>query len=355
MKKIKEVLFEKNIGVGYLYFYVHMVTEILCFFVLSRVVGDSPFVWIFPLIYDSLAFMPQGIIGAISDKYPKIPVGIIGTILLVIGVIGCEVNFLPGRFSELIILCLGNAFLHVAGAEVTLRSSEGKLSHSAIFVAGGSFGVIIGKLLGKMPISYCWMCLLGLTMIPFILLGEEYRKENEKPCNNFNYQNEKIKPGIVVILAVLIVIVRGYMGYGIPLSWNKSILQSITLFCIMGTGKALGGILSDLIGMRKVAVLSMLIATPFLIIGDNHMFISLIGVMFFSMTMAVTLGLLTSVLKRKPGIAFGLTTIGLFLGTIPVFFFKIKTGLLNSIMISSLSIICCIIALFIIRKEDKHE
>ena len=355
MKKIKDVLFAKNICVGYLYFYVHMITEILCFFVLSRVVGNLPFIWIFPLIYDSFAFMPQGIIGAISDKYPKIPIGIIGTILLIFGVISCHINFLPGKFTGLIILCLGNTFLHVAGAEVTLRSSEGKLSHSAIFVSGGSFGVIIGKILGTLPISYWWMCILGLTMIPFITLGEEYRKENEKTCNNFNYQNEKISPGLIVILAVIIVIVRGYMGYGIPQSWNKSLIQMITLFCIMGLGKALGGILSDLIGMRKVAVLSMLISTPFLIIGDNHMFISLIGVMFFSMTMAVTLGLLTSVLKRKPGLAFGLTTIGLFLGTVPVFFFRIKTGLINSIMITLLSIICCIISLIIIRKEDNSE
>ena len=45
----------------------------------------------------------------------------------------------------LIILCLGNACIHVRGAEITLNNSYGKLSHSAIFVAGGSFGVITGK------------------------------------------------------------------------------------------------------------------------------------------------------------------------------------------------------------------
>ena len=65
--------------------------------------------------------------------------------------------------------------------------------------------------------------------------------------------------------------------------------------------------------MRKTAIISTLCALPFLIIGDNLMLVSIIGVMFFSMTMSITLGLLASVLKQTPGLAFGLTTIGLFL------------------------------------------
>ena len=63
-------------------------------------------------------------------------------------------------------------------------------------------------------------------------------------------------------------------------------------------------------------------ALPFLFLGDNLMLVSLIGVMFFSMTMSITLALLVSVLQKTPGLAFGFTTIGLFLGTAPIFFFK---------------------------------
>ena len=45
------------------------------------------------------------------------------------------------------------------------------------------------------------------------------------------------------------------------------------------------------------------------------MIVSLIGVAMFSMTMSITLAILVSVLKKKPGLAFGLTTIGLWLIT----------------------------------------
>ncbi len=81
------------------------------------------------------------------------------------------------------------------------------------------------------------------------------------------------------------------------------------------------------------------------------MMISLIGVMFFSMTMAITLGIVVSVLKEHPGFAFGFTTIGLFLGTAPIFFIKITNPIINIFMIVFSSIICAIILLKILRKK----
>ena len=358
MKAVK--LFKlKNIGAGYLYFYIHLITEILCFYVLTKVTGFFHFVWMVPFLYDAFAFVPQSLIGYISDKYPKIKIGLIGVILLLVGFILFNLNLPIGKYTSIIILCLGNAAIHINGAEVTLRASEGKLSHSAIFVAGGSFGVITGKLLGKTPLSFWILTILGLTMIPFILLAEYYRKElkdENKSCEKFNYANPNINPLIIIILAVLVVIVRGYMGYGIPTSWNKTIIQTILLYVFMGIGKALGGILSDLIGIRKTALLSTIGALPFLIFGDKIMLLSLFGVLLFSMTMSITLALLVSVLKETPGLAFGLTTIGLFLGTVPIFFFKFTTTLSNSIIISILTIICIIILSVIIKKGSKiHE
>jgi hypothetical protein len=83
------------------------------------------------------------------------------------------------------------------------------------------------------------------------------------------------------------------------------------------------------------------------------MIVSIIGVMFFSMTMAITLAILVSVLKKTPGLAFGITTIGLFLGTLPIFFVKTPNILYNSIMIATLSVLCSILLGYVL-KEDKH-
>ena len=143
------------------------------------------------------------------------------------------------------------------------------------------------------------------------------------------------------------------MGYGIPTSWNKTTLQTVILFFSMGIGKCMGGILSDAYGIKKISTISTLIAIPFLCFGNNIMLVSLIGVMMFSMTMSITLAILTSVYKNRPGLAFGFTTIGLFLGTAPIFFIKI-TQTLNIIFIISLSIICCIILNILFKDGAKN-
>ena len=120
----------------------------------------------------------------------------------------------------------------------------------------------------------------------------------------------------------------------------------------MGIGKALGGILSDLFGIKKVAILSCIMSIPFLCFGDKIMIISLIGVMLFSMTMSITLAILVSKLKKNVGLAFGLTTIGLFLGTVPIFFIKLNM-ISNILVIIFASIFCAYLLNNILKGDDK--
>lgn len=275
--------------------------------------------------------------------------GIIGVILLLLSYLIYGLTNIS-VYVSLIILCLGNAFLHVAGAENTLKVSDGKLSPAAIFVSGGSFGVVSGRLLARTSINPLLLIVPILTMIPFVFLADTYITKTSN-TEKFDFVKTNINKEFIILVGVLVVIIRGYMGYGIPTSWNKTTTQLIIFFCTMGLGKALGGILSDLIGIRKTAIMSTLLAIPFLCFGDNIMIVSLIGVMFFSMTMAITLGILVSVLKKSPGLAFGLTTIGLFLGTAPIFFIKLSY-IGNIIIIITMSILCAI-ALGYVLKEDK--
>lgn len=351
MKNIKNVLTSTNIQCGYAYFYIHFIVEIVCFYYLSKV-SDSNIVWLIPFLYDAFAFVPQSLIGYVSDKYPKINMGVIGIILLFLGMI--IFSFMDiSKFVSLFMICFGNAFLHVSGAETTLKNSHGKLSHSAIFVAGGSFGVITGRLLAKTFLPSWVMLIFILTLIPFILYTDTFN-EKKNNCEKFNYVKKTINPALIIVIAVFVVVIRGYMGYGIPTSWNKTVIENILLFTFMGFGKALGGILSDAFGIRKIAIFSTLLAIPFLIFGDNIMIVSLIGVMFFSMTMSITLAILVSVLKKTPGLAFGLTTIGLFLGTAPIFFIKISSTV-NIIMIITMSILCSMLLGFILKGRDIND
>ena len=348
----------QNLATGFLYFYIHFVTEVACFFALARYTESAPVAWLISFAYDMLAFVPQGLFGYISDKHKKISFGVAGLVLLAGALVMQE--YTTWTFISLVVLCIGNAFTHVNGAEVTLRTANGSLSHSAIFVAGGSFGVVSGKLLGSAGAPYWLVLILIATAVPFAILAQMYLKEGAAadtaaPCGTFRYNNPKISKYLVILLSVIVVIVRGYMAYGIPISWKKTTLQTVILFTFMGLGKALGGVLADIFGVKKVALCSIAVALPFLLFGDNNMFVSLVGVMFFSMTMSVTLAVLVSVLPKAPGLAFGFTTIGLFLGTVPVFFFKITSLTANCMMLSALTVICLACMFISIRKDGSHE
>ena len=349
----------KYLGAGFLYFYIHFVTELVCFYVLTAYVESPPIMWLIAFTYDMLAFAPQSLIGYLADKRKNIPFGLIGLCMLAAALILREIGF--STFIPLIVLCFGNACTHVAGAEITLRVSNGSLTHSAVFVSGGSFGVVAGKLMASAGWPVWPLLMMIASAIPFDILARMDLKDavsdGDQPCEAFRYHDYRRSKYIVILLAVTVVAVRGYMAYGIPISWRKTTLQTVLLFSFMGIGKALGGVLSDIFGVRKTAVFSLLIALPLMLFGDNNMYISLLGVTFFSMTMAVTLAVLVSVLPRAPGLAFGFTTIGLFLGALPVFFVKVTGFWQNCVMLSVMTALCVACMYFTIRKDepDVHE
>ena len=75
------------------------------------------------------------------------------------------------------------------------------------------------------------------------------------------------------------------------------------------------------------------VALPFLLGGNSNMVLSLIGIALFSMTMPVTVAILVSVFPKQPGFAFGLTTLGLFVGVAPAFFIRPETLLAHQIVV----------------------
>ncbi|MCQ2483380.1 MAG: hypothetical protein MJ153_07850 [Clostridia bacterium] len=350
----------RNISSGLSYFVIHLIVEVACFFMLSRMNDDVQFLALVALAYDGFAFVPQAIIGSAKDLYPRLKVGLIGATLLLTGFVGF---FTLGETQNrvifwimLVLLCLGNAAVHVEGAETTLHTGKGKMTGSALFVGGGSFGVCAGKLLADTTIHFGYIVALILLLFPLIYLTDKNvrGKELDQSCIGYDFARKDKSVRFVVIAAFLIVVVRSYIGYGIPTAWKKTVLQTVLLYVFMGTGKCLGGILIDKIGMYKTAMLSIIGALPFLICGNNLMEVSLIGIMLFSMTMAVTLGILVSVLPECPGGAFGITTIGLFVGTIPVFFFASKSFVINSLIIAAASIMCAVLANNVIRKNKTN-
>ncbi|MBE6657200.1 MAG: MFS transporter [Ruminococcaceae bacterium] len=312
-------MLHKNTARGFLYAIIHFSVEVASFYFLFSRISASPLWWALALLFDAAAFLPQGIIGTVTDRYPKYNIGLTGAVTMLLGLVT------PADIPALCLIALGNAMIHVSGANHTLRDSGGKITPNAIFVGGGSFGVITGQLLGGIGRDWLLLIPIGLLLLSAVTMVviQKTNPSADKPAS-LDICADK-SDGVVVFCTFFAVAVRGYIAYAIPTEWNKTVIQTVALFVCMGIGKMLGGILCDRIGFRRVTAISLLGSLPFLLAGNTNMALSLTGVALFSMTMSVTVAILVSRFPHQPGFAFGITTTGLFFGTVPAFFVRPQT------------------------------
>ena len=339
-----------------LYFVIHLMNEVVCYFMLYRIFEDPVFITMVALLYNCLAFVPQFFWGALRDLLEKFRPGIFSVPLLLSGFLIFFTADAKGPvfWTSLVLLSAGNALIHVAGAELTIRTSGGTLAPVAVFVSGGSFGVILGQILASTNMSFWWIAGVCVLMLPLVILGETLYKGNPEEndnCSGFNYVITGRKTIVVLLAVFFIVTIRAMIGNEIPLEWKTTVTETVLLYVFMGIGKALGGVLSDKIGMRRTAFISIVGALPFLILGNKIMAVSLIGIMFFSMTTAVTIGMALSVMKVAPGAAFGVTTIALFAGATISWFIRSGSFVTNVLIIVITSAICFLMSMYIIKPE----
>jgi hypothetical protein len=335
---------------GIVYAFIHFSVEVACFYFIYSRLNNHPLWWSFALLFDALAFLPQNVIGLIADTFKKIPYGAFGCIMILLAFC-VRVNVIG-----LIILCLGNCLVHIDGAQHTLNSNDGKITPNAVFVGGGSFGVICGQLLGVKNIGVLILVPLLVMTISLVLSYLFTKNHDLSPKPNeksINIHNNKLPLGIFLVFVMFAVACRSYTSYAIPIAWKKTEFQAILLFSFMGIGKMMGGVFADNIGYRKTSILSLLVSLPFLAFGNSIMILSLLGVMLYSMTMPITVGLLVSKFKNAHCFAFGITTIALFLGIAPAFFVQ-PTTLISNLIVCICTCLTALLFLLITIRENKN-
>ncbi|MBR6401315.1 MAG: hypothetical protein IKS17_08890 [Firmicutes bacterium] len=337
-----------------LWFFGHFALEVVCFQFYVKYFGSTETAALMALLYDILAFFPQFFIGALAERLERLPVGPLGAAMVLVGALGafCPAGVL--RMTGFFVLSLGNAFVHVGGAKATLFTCGDKIAPSAIFVSGGSFGVITGKLLGAADSSFAIGFAVMLAGSAIIFLAQRVLENADTGYPDIKMADKRRDTAVVILLAFFVVSVRGLMSYGIPTAWNRTALQSFCLFAMMGVGKGLGGILSDKFGAKKTALASSLISLPLLVAGADIMWVSLVGVAMFSMTMAATLGILVSAAPRHPLMAYGVTTTGLLVGTIPAFYPAVKRFISNVGFLAVLTLVCAAALYYIMAPDGKR-
>jgi MFS transporter, FSR family, fosmidomycin resistance protein len=313
----------KQISLG-VHTFAHFSVDFACFFMLF-----AGFAKAFPgkealavgfLLYNAAAFGLQPLIGYVCDTRKNIPSALAGCLLVITGLCLFSVPWLA-----LSACALGNACFHVGGGIDSLVNANGKLSRSGIFVSGGALGVVLGTLSGKGGLPGAWLpyLLLAVSAAMIIIVSPFPSRPIVPVVIRFQTAAPGRSTEMVLLLCVLSVIIRSLGGAIVPAAWRAAPWLAVMAALAAFAGKAAGGFAADRFGARLVGVASLMASLPFLVWGYGDPLLCSAGFLLFNMSMPVTLGAIYSVLPGHPGLSFGLTTLALLCGIVPLYFLAV--------------------------------
>ena len=303
-----------------IYSTIHFIVDLACAilvtnFISQRIGGNISF-FIGVIVYNFFAFAMQLPIGIIADKANK---------NAICSAIGCLLVAMAFGFANFgVIACLiagvGNAMFHIGGGVDVLNISDKKATLSGIFVSTGAMGIFLGGKSSSIGFNKYYIIIIALILSAVLLLWL-YNQIKEK------VKNEKViipkinsNEMIAIICLIITVCIRGYVGLILSFEWKSNFILAVISICAVAFGKMLGGIIGDRIGFAKISLISLMISAICFIFAFNNSVLGILAILSFNMTMPITLTALSNILFTNKGMAFGLSTLALFIGAIPVFF-----------------------------------
>jgi len=309
-------MFSKNQALNlWIYSIGHALVDLVSVLVIFRILAVlHPELALFSLwiiLYDGLAFAFQPFLGYFIDRFniPKLA-SQAGLIALMISLLVLTIS----PWMAVILAGVGNALFHLGGGSISLSLSPGKATAPGIFVAPGAIGLFLGMQLAKFVNFPLWpwlILLISLIVVIYMVKAPFFNFKKSKPkINDF---------WLILIMILLVIATRSLVGSVLVLPWKSQLILLVIFTLSVSLGKALGGILADRYGFMKVGVSSLLISIPLLFFGASYPVAGILGILFFQMSMPITLTLLANIFYNRPAFAFGLTCLALFIGGAPIF------------------------------------
>ena len=347
-----EKMKKKIVGI---YSVIHFIVDLSCAVLVSNLVtqkmGQSIDLFIAIIIYNFFAFAVQLPIGIIADKVNK---------NALCSAIGCLLVAIAFAFADLgIISCIiagiGNAMFHVGGGIDVLNISDKKATLSGIFVSTGAMGIFLGGKSISIGFNKYYIVILLLIISAMLLFGLYNQIKNQ--VNNSKITVIKLtKNELIAIICIFITVcIRSYVGMILAFDWKSTFAFSLLAIFGVFFGKMIGGVIGDKIGFEKISI-SLLISAICFVFSFTNPIIGIIAILLFNMTMPITLICLSNIFENNKGLAFGLLTLALFVGSVPTFVgynqLFTKTGLFSITLISA---IILYVALIYYNKSVKFK
>lgn len=290
-----------------IYAFAHFAVDLCCFFALYSGAVGSAQAALLVLLYNALAFGLQTPFGAIADSLDDArPVAVLGCGLVALGVMARERFFL-----SVACLGLGNALFHVGGAVATLRHRPGDALSAGFYVAPGALGVALGMLSAASGALSTAMGVLLMLVCVFLIVAVGPGAPRRCAVEETPREPAPLSAG-AIMLCLISIGVRSFAGFAADLP-KLLLIGGLAAFL----GKLLGGALARRLPWNVLAVACVSIGGLAMAFFPGKAFIY-IGVFLFNFAMPLTLSTVMKSLPGRAGLGFGLTTLALLLGWLPL-------------------------------------
>lgn len=310
----------------------HMLEDFLCAYTVFGFLttfAEPEFVFLW---YNFSAFALQLPFGALIDLWmqktdrkllPGMIFGLSGLLLTVLVYLVCLFLHVKSDLAVFLI-GLGNCLFHVGGGVISI-SEDNRSSYRGkglgVFVAPGAIGLYIGGLISYF--YYVRSTAVLILLITAVLCFRSIQLYRNCPDPVLSDRTNTDIPLVPVIVCFLVVVLRSLTGLAVRFPWKTGIPLSVLAVLLLAGGKTAGGFLGASIGYRKTIAVTLAASAVCYFLG-NHTVTGLAAIFLFNMTMPVTLYLLARKMPDLPGTAFGILTMALFIGFLPVYFNQIN-------------------------------
>lgn len=346
----------KKFSIVGIYSIIHCIIDMACAIliagVLTPTLTETNSLVIAIFLYNLFAFAFQLPFGILADKINK------NALISAIGCIFIIIAYCINSFGVLacIIAGIGNALFHVCGGIDVLNISDKKATLPGIYVATGAMGLYIGSKSTYLGIDKFYIIAIILAISAVALLGlykqvkEKYKINNEVP----EFKDIPSKEQIIMYCLLITICIRGYLGLILNFEWKSNFIIGLIVVSAVVLGKMLGGVIGDKFGWKITSTLSLIFSAILFIFAFDHVICGIIAILLFNMTMPITLTALSNIFYKNKGMAFGMTTIALFIGAVPVLL-GYKEFLFDKISLFIITIISSIVLYFGLNKYEILE
>ena len=299
---------------------LHFMVDCLCLCCLYLVTAGFTELIRYFVVYNVLAFLTQPLTGMMADRIRQRHWLLLASvILLVLATLLSSVSWSVYSSAFLlmtisVLLGLGNSLFHVWGGKETAVNTGNDIRALGVFVSTGAFGLAVGTVLVSWSLLYS--LLMGISIVALLYLRIDTRRLHSKADAGVSAAKEysKLLVGGIVILVMLIVAARSYIGQSFSGNQTKTVLMVIVFGAVTMLGKMAGGWMVKWMGMIAAIILMLAGIAICFVFRDANVGFVLAGLFAVNLTMPVTLYWANRMMKGREGLAFGLLAAALIPG-----------------------------------------